>query len=132
MLLRPEKLNDEQRSMVEKLCRLFPAVERAKGMAQEFSRIVRGRSSTKFNEWLRSATRSKSKGFVSFARGLSEDYEAVMDALRYEWGSGQLEGQINRLKVIKRQMCGRAKSNCCERGCSRQVNQMEFQQLREF
>jgi transposase len=40
---------------------------------------------------------------------LSEDYEAVMNALRYEWSNGQLEGQVNRLKLVKRQMYGRAK-----------------------
>ena len=71
--------------------------------------MVRERSPTKFNQWLRSAAQSKLKEFVSFARGLSEDYEAVMNALRYEWSNGQLEGQVNRLKLVKRQMYGRAK-----------------------
>ena len=46
---------------------------------------------------------------MSFARGLSEDYEAVMNTRRDEWSNGQLEGQVNRLKLIKRQMYGRAK-----------------------
>jgi transposase len=109
LLLRPEKLDDGQRSTMEKLCRLFPQIEQAKGLAQQFTRIVRGRSATKFNEWLRSAAQSTLKEFVSFARGLSEDYEAVMNALRHEWSNGQLEGQVNRLKLIKRQMYGRAK-----------------------
>jgi transposase len=49
------------------------------------------------------------KEFASFARGLSEDYEAVINALRYKWSNGQLEGQVNRLKLIKRIMYGRAK-----------------------
>jgi transposase len=109
MLLRPEKLNDEQRSMMERLCQLFPHIERAKELAQAFTRMVRKRSPTKFNEWLRSAAQSKLKEFVSFARGLSEDYEAVMNALRYKWSNGQLEGQVNRLKLVKRMMYGRAK-----------------------
>jgi transposase len=52
---------------------------------------------------------SRLKEFESFARGLSKDYEAVKNALRYEWSNGQLEGQVNRLKLIKRQMYGRAK-----------------------
>ena len=62
----------------------------------------------KLNEWLRSATQSKLKEFISFARGLSEDYEAVKNALRYERSNGQLEGQVNRLKLIKRMMYGRS------------------------
>jgi transposase len=109
MLLRQEKLNDEQRSTMEKLCQLFPQIERAKELAQEFTRIVRERSSNQFNEWLRSSMKSTLKEFESFARGLSEDYEAVKNALRYKWSNEQLEGQVNRLKLIKRQMYGRAK-----------------------
>jgi transposase len=109
MLLQPEKLNDEQRSTMEKLCRLFPRIERAKELAQDFTRIVRERSLNQFNEWLRAAMRSKLKEFESFARGLSEDYEAVKNALRYVWSNGQLEGQVNRLKLIKRMMYGRGK-----------------------
>lgn len=82
---------------------------RRRGSWREFSQIVRERASNGFNEWLRAAMQSKLKEFVSFARGLSEDYEAVKNALRHEWSNGQLEGQINRLKLIKREMYGRAK-----------------------
>ena len=109
MLLQPETLSDEQHSTMEKLCRLFPQIERAKELVQEFGRIIRKRLSNQLKEWLRSAAQSKLTEFVSFARGLSEDYGAVMNALRYEWSNGQLEGQVNRLKLIKRQMYGRAK-----------------------
>ena len=109
LLLQPEKLDDEQHSAVAKLCQLFPQIEKAKELAHGFTRIVRERSPTELNEWLRAAARSKLQEFESFARGLSEDYEAVINALRYEWSNGQLEGQVNRLKLIKRQMYGRAK-----------------------
>lgn len=109
MLLQAEQLDDEGRSTVERLCQLFPQVEKAKELAREFTRIVRGRSSNKLNEWMCSAAQSKLNEFVSFARGLSEDFESVKNALRYEWSNGQLEGQVNRLKLIKRQMYGRAK-----------------------
>lgn len=105
----PLTLDDEQRSTVGKLCQLFPVIEMAKELALEFARIVRGRAADKFNEWLRSAARSQLGEFVSFARGLSEDFEAVKNALRYEWSNSQLEGQVNRLKLIKRMMYGRSK-----------------------
>ena len=108
MLLQPEKLNNEQRFIMEKLCQLFPQIEKAKGLAQEFSRIVRERVPDQFNGWLRAAVQSELQEFVSFARGLSKDYEAVINALRHEWSNGQLEGQVNRLKLIKRMMYGRA------------------------
>jgi transposase len=44
-----------------------------------------------------------------FATGLKSDFEAVKAALTTRWSNGQLEGQVNRLKLIKRQMYGRAK-----------------------
>ena len=109
MILRPEKLDGSQHSTMEKLCQLFPQIEKAKELTQEFTRIVRERSADKYNEWLRSAMQCKLKEFFSFARGLSEDHQAVTNALRYEWSNGQLEGQVNRLKLIKRMMYGRAK-----------------------
>jgi transposase len=46
---------------------------------------------------------------VSFAKGLIADKEAVMAALSSEWSNGQVEGQIHRLKLIKRSMYRRAK-----------------------
>lgn len=58
---------------------------------------------------MRAAARSNLKEFVGFARGISEDYEAVKNALTYEWSNGQLEGQVNRLKLLKRMMYGRWK-----------------------
>ena len=45
---------------------------------------------------------------AGFVRSLRKDYEAVKAALSYEWSQGQVEGQITRLKLIKRQMYGRA------------------------
>jgi transposase len=58
--------------------------------------------------------RSKLRGmyppmFQTFATGLRQDYAAVRAAIETHWSNGQTEGQINRLKFIKRQMYGRAK-----------------------
>ncbi|MEO0429712.1 MAG: transposase, partial [Pseudomonadota bacterium] len=56
--------------------------------------------------WLRKAER----GLISsFARGLATDRDAVAAAMKEPWSNGQTEGQINRLKTLKRQMYGRAK-----------------------
>lgn len=43
-----------------------------------------------------------------YQRGLRAEFEAVAAALRESWSNGQTEGQINRLKTLKRQMYGRA------------------------
>ena len=45
---------------------------------------------------------------ASLARGLNADKHAVLAALREPWSNGQTEGQINKLKALKRQMYGRA------------------------
>ena len=95
--------------MIERLCQLFPDLKAAQELALDFARMVRQRSAELLPAWLRSVAQSKLKEFVGFARGVSEDYEAVKNALIYGWSNGQLEGQVNRLKLIKRQMYGRAK-----------------------
>jgi hypothetical protein len=53
---------------------------------------VREHASTEFNEWLHFAMQNKLKYLVNFVRGWNEGYEAVMNAPRFAWGSGQLEG----------------------------------------
>jgi transposase len=44
----------------------------------------------------------------SFARGLRHDHDAVVNGLTLAWSSGVVEGNVNRLKMLKRQMYGRA------------------------
>jgi transposase len=108
MLLRPEKLDDEEKKVVELLCRLSPEAGRAQGLALSFVRMVRGRRSDELRPWLIDAQRSEIPELVSFANGLTDDIGAVKAALTYEWSQGQVEGQVHRLKMIKRQMYGRA------------------------
>ena len=109
MLLQPERVKEEGRAVSDRLCQLFPAIKEAQELALEFTRMVRQRSAEMLPAWLRAVAKSKLKEFVSFAHGLSEDYEAVKNALYYKWSNGQLEGQVNRLKLNKRQMYGRGK-----------------------
>lgn len=103
-----EDLSDEQQAFVWQLCCLCPTAKKVRRMAQEFREVVAGRQAEAFERWLDAASCSEVNELEGFARGLSQDYEAVKAALTYEWSSGQVEGQINRLKIIKRQMYGRA------------------------
>ncbi len=109
MLLRPEKLKDEEQKIIEHLCQLSPEVSKAQELARGFIGIVRERRVDELREWLISALRSELPEFVSFANGITEDLQAVNAALQYEWSNGQTEGQVNRLKMIKRMMYGRGK-----------------------
>lgn len=58
--------------------------------------------------WLTTCAESGIPILVTFGQGLQRDYAAVSAALALPWSSGQAEGQINRLKTLKRQMYGRA------------------------
>jgi transposase len=109
MLLRPEGLEDEEKQAIELLCRLSPEVARAQELAVSFVEVIKERRADELREWLINAQRSEIVELVSFANGLTADLQAVRAALEYEWSNGQVEGQVHRLKLIKRQMYGRAK-----------------------
>jgi len=109
MLLRPEELTDEEKPMVELLRRLSPEVGRAQELALSFVGLVKERRADDLRGWLIEAGRSGVAEFVSFANGITSDIGAVRAALEYEWSNGQVEGQVHRLKLVKRQMYGRGK-----------------------
>jgi transposase len=78
-------------------------------LALEFHEIVRTRGLDAFADWLERAKSCAIAEMESFAKGLEQDRSAVEAALRLEWSNGQLEGQISKLKTLKRSMYGRAK-----------------------
>lgn len=67
--------------------------------------MVRNGEHDNLEGWL---TEAESGLLASFARGLRADKAAVTAALREPWSNVQTEGQINKLKTLKRQMYGRA------------------------
>jgi transposase len=78
-------------------------------LAQDFAAIVRARQADRFDSWLARAIASAVAPLRRFATGLRTDYEAVKAGLCLPWSNGPVEGQINRLKMLKRSMFGRAK-----------------------
>lgn len=82
----------------------------AADQARAFRALVREHREAGWDAWLSEACSPASvKEIRGFAEGLKKDEAAVRAALRLEWSNGQVEGQVNRLKLIKRQMFGRAK-----------------------
>jgi transposase len=108
LLKQVEDLPAERQAFVRQLCHLCPEAREVKKMAAEFRGLVRERQPEAFDRWLETAKGSEVAEMKGFAEGLIQDREAVRAALTHEWSSGQTEGQINRLKFIKRQMYGRA------------------------
>ena len=70
--------------------------------------MLRERQPEGFDDWLKRTMGGNLPALASFAEGLKEDYEAVKAGLTLPWSNGPVEGQINRLKMLKRQMYGRA------------------------
>jgi transposase len=78
-------------------------------LAQDFAGMVRRRQPSQLESWLRRAATSTLPPFRRFAKGLRADMAAVQAAVTLPWSQGPIEGQINRLKRLKRQMFGRAR-----------------------
>ena len=83
--------------------------QRAYSLVQDFRRMVHERKSDLLDEWIITAEKSQIVELRNFANNIRLDYQAVRAGLTEEWSNGQTEGQNTRLKLLKRQMYGRAK-----------------------
>jgi len=92
----------------ESLLRECPELETARANVEAFGRMVRERNLAELDPWLHLARASGLPELQEFAAGIGRDKAAVQAALSYTWSNGQTEGQVNRLKFLKRQMYGRA------------------------
>ncbi|HXY35069.1 MAG TPA: ISL3 family transposase [Planctomycetaceae bacterium] len=87
-----------------------PDVSDATTIAGEFRQMIHERRADLLDGWIDRARSSRiAIELRRFANGLVSDINAVRAALELPWSNGQTEGQVNRLKLIKRQMYGRAK-----------------------
>ena len=108
LVRRKDRLPEDERSYLERLCDQEPTIALAYELAQEFADMARTRNGQAFDVWLASVAASGITDLQRFAHGLEEDREAVEAALALPWSNGQAEGQINKLKLLKRSMYGRA------------------------
>ena len=78
----------------------------AREIIVSFQGIVRRRALAELDAWV---DRVRSSLVASFANGIMKDHAAVQAAISLPWSNGQTEGQITKLKLVKRQMYGRGK-----------------------
>ena len=110
LVLRPSARSTEQdRHQLAQLTQQAPGLTEAVALAQDFATLVRQRQPAQLEPWLARAAQSTLAPFRRFARGLRADLAAVQAAVTLPWSQGPIEGQINRLKLLKRQMFGRAR-----------------------
>jgi transposase len=109
ILSQPNDLEVEERTQVEQLVQVDATVATTIKLAQEFARMLRDRRADTLDDWLEQVADSTIAALQSFAAGVRRDEAAVRAGLSLTWSNGQTEGHINRLKMLKRQMYGRAK-----------------------
>jgi transposase len=86
-----------------------PEVQLAYDLTERFTALIRERQAVALDDWLVAASTSGLPELERFASGLARDKAAVLAAASLPYSNGQTEGQITRLKLIKRAMYGRAK-----------------------
>jgi transposase len=101
-------LTDRQARKVDALKQGSDAFAEMRRLAMRFNGILRSKRSAPLDAWIDDAIDSELVPIMTFARVLRRDIDAVNNAIDLPWSNGQAEGQINRLKTLKRAMYGRA------------------------
>ena len=110
LLLRPnDRLDSTEKQELELVLEANPKLDSGYHLKKEFHRIVAQHDVEALDEWISKAALSELKPFQSLAKGMTHDLEAIRNGLTLPWSTAQCEGQIRRVKLIKRQGYGRAK-----------------------
>lgn len=106
---RPDRLDDDERDRLTALLTRSPALAVTRTLVSEFAEImVHRRGADDLSAWLAAADASGEPAIRSFVAGLRRDIDAVTAGLTLPHSSGAVEGHVNRIKMLKRQMYGRA------------------------
>lgn len=108
LLFPPERLSEDQRRYVVRLTAACAPISTARRLAVAFGQVLRGGQVSALTAWLNEAAQSEVSAFRDFAAGLRRELASIEAAVREPWSNGQTEGQVNKLKMLKRQMYGRA------------------------
>ncbi|WP_172387047.1 transposase [Streptomyces sp. MNP-20] len=101
-LTEEEKLH--RKAVLVRCLKLASAAEPTSSFAEMLTTL----SGDRLPEWITEATDANLPGISSFAAGLNSDLDTVTAGLTTDWNSGPVEGAVNRIKMLKRQMSGRA------------------------
>ena len=115
LLRRPERCGEAEHAALAQLRDVHPDVGIAAAFTERFVEIVRERRGNKLGGWLSDAEASGTREIQQFAYKVRRDQAAVEAGCTLPWSNGQTEGQITKLKAIKRSMYGRAKFDLLRR-----------------
>ncbi|MGW7031463.1 ISL3 family transposase [Streptomyces xanthophaeus] len=108
IMRRPDSLTDSQREQLNRILAACPDLATARDLAHEFSAIARERRGHDLTGWMARALDQGPQPVHGFAAFLQNDWDAVVNGLTLHWSSGAVEGQVTRIKLIKRRSYGRA------------------------
>jgi transposase len=108
LLRKPDTLTAGHRVVLARMEQASPAFGRLYRLTVQFTEMLRKRQVEQLRPWLDAAKASDLRELKSLAEGMERDYAAIEAALRLPYSTGPVEGNINRLKLIKRSGYGRA------------------------
>ena len=104
----PATLDEIEHEDLAAFCHVSPTLARAYELVQDFVSMVHKREGVRLDAWLEKIAQSGLADLQSFATGIEKDKDAVRAGLTWPINNGQVEGQVTKLKLIKRQMYGKA------------------------
>lgn len=116
ILRRPEPLPEIGRLRLKAVLVRCPEPDALTGHVRFFAQMLTERQVERLPQWLDAVRQDGLPGLHTLAAGIERDRDAVIAGLTLPWSSGVVEGHVNRIKMLKRQMFGRAASLCCGRG----------------
>ncbi|MFI6056372.1 ISL3 family transposase [Streptomyces violascens] len=108
IMTHPEHLRDEDADKLHRLRERDAELDRLTSHVRKFATMMTGLHGDRLEDWIADAEQDSLAPLASFARNLRRDLDAVRNGLTLPYSSGAVEGNVNRLKMLKRQMFGRA------------------------
>lgn len=108
VLCPPERLNAGQRQLLQDFLPMHPQLSLARDLVARFRNMLKEHDTAAFEAWLNDAAQSELAPFERLARTLGADRAAVLAGIELPWSTGPVEGQITRVKLLKRIGYGRA------------------------
>jgi transposase len=108
ILRHPDTLDDDETTALQQIRKSCPHLDRLAHHVTAFAKMLTGLHGKDLDAWIATVKADDQPELHSFVRGIEADYDAVRNGLTLSHNSGAVEGQVNRIKMIKRQMYGRA------------------------
>src|SRR3989440_4241195 len=105
----PKQLTKQKQAELELICQCSETARKTYALTQQFMTMLRLRRGQEFETWLQAVEASRIVELCRFAHSLCKDKDAVIAGLTLSVSNGPVEAQVQKLKLVKRSMFGRAK-----------------------